>query len=91
MLPTLVLNTCPERIKSPTVHCLVHPGFDADERTEFEEYLHSYIQYVASTTNDILLIVSDGESFDNEQMCQFVRMRMIEGISLYLSLHDGGM
>ncbi len=72
------------------VHYLVHPGFDAGEHPEFESYLHAYIEHIAQETNDILLIVSDGESFDLEQIRKFAHLDIIEGISLYLSLHDGG-
>ena len=43
----------------PRVHCLVHPGFDAGNHPGFEAYLHGYIEYIATQTKDILLIVSD--------------------------------
>lgn len=75
----------------PRVHCLVHPGFDAGNHPEFEASLHQYIEYIATKTKDILLIVSDGEIFDGEQRKHFAHLYMIEWISLFLWLHDGGM
>lgn len=69
----------------------MHPGFDAGEHPEFESCLHAYIEYIAQETSDMLLIVSDGESFDLEQIRQFAHLDIIEGIALYLSLHDGGL
>lgn len=79
-----------EESPSPVVHCIVHPGFDAGEQPDFEAYLHGYIEYIASTVWDVILFVSDGESFDEEQVRQFELVRMIEGVSMFLSLHDGG-
>jgi hypothetical protein len=76
---------------APVVHCIVHPGFDAWDQPDFEAYLHSYIEHIASRTQDVILLVSDGESFDEEQVRQFTLIRMIEGISMFLSVHDGGL
>jgi hypothetical protein len=64
--------------QTPRVHCLVHPGFDTGNHPDFEAYLHGYIEYIATQTKDILLIVSDGEVFDEEQQKQFLHMHMIE-------------
>jgi len=76
---------------APRVHCLVHPWFDVWEHEEFESYIHGYIDYIAKTTHDVLLLVSDGERFDFEQLEQFAYIDIIEAISLYLWLHDGGL
>lgn len=73
-----------------TIHCLVHPGFDAFEHPEFEANIHLYIQEVAKTANDILLIVSDGERFDLEQMKQFALLDIIEAIAFYISVDVRG-
>jgi hypothetical protein len=72
------------------VHCLVHLGYDGWDYLEFENAIQNYISYIAWRTNDILIIISDGESFDNEQLTQRIHMQIIEWISLYLWLHDGG-
>lgn len=85
------MNSTPTTAQElPNVHCLVHPWFDAFEHPEYEGYIHAYIEYIARETNDILLIVSDGESFDLEQMRQFALLDAIEAIVHYVSFNDGG-
>lgn len=72
------------------VHCIVHPWFDHGEHPEFEANVHLYIDFIARETNDILLIATDGERFDLEQLREFALLDIIEAVSLYLSLNDGG-
>lgn len=73
------------------VHCLVHPWFDAFNHEEFEAYIHTYIAHIAQNTNDILLIVSDWESFDREQIKKFAHLDILEAIAMYIWLQDGGL
>ncbi len=75
-------------VSEKNVHCLVHPGFDIWEHPKFEGNIIAYINDIASKTNDILLIVTDWERFDNEQLLQFARLDIIEAISLFLGLQD---
>lgn len=72
----------------PNIHCLVHPWFDTWEHENFEASLYQYISHIAEATNDILLIVTDGESFDKTQLEKFAHLDVIDAISLYLSLKD---
>lgn len=77
-------ETTPD-LNSQTIHCLVHPGFDVYDQPEFESYLHGYIENIAKTTNDILLIVSHGERYDLEQMRQFALLDIIQAIGFFLA------
>lgn len=71
------------------IHALVHPGFDSWEHPKFEKDLLNYIDEIAKEVHSVLLLVSDGEMFDQEQQKQFTLLRMIEGVSLYIWLHTG--
>lgn len=77
--------------RESNVHCLVHPWFDSWEHLEFEANIHAYIDYIALKTNDVLLIVTDWENFDLDQLKEFALMDIIDYISLYLSLNDWGL
>jgi hypothetical protein len=44
----------------------------------------NYIDEIAKEVHSVLLLVSDGEMFDQEQQKQFTLLRMIEGVSLYI-------
>jgi hypothetical protein len=72
----------------PKVHCLVHPGFDYWDHPEFEESVRCYIDHIAYKTNDILLIVSDWESLDNEQRRQWSHIQMLDWIWVFLLLYE---
>lgn len=78
-------SASPELVPVDAVHCLVHPGFDAGEHPEFERNIFRYIDSLAGRVNDVLLIISDGESFDESQLQEWHMLRTIEGIAQYLS------
>lgn len=79
------MNQTPSPDNDQIIHCLVHPGFDAFEHPEFEANILEYISHIAARTQDVLLIISDGERLYEEQMRKFALLDTVQTIAFFLA------
>lgn len=73
----------------PSIHCLVHLGWDRWEYPDFEASLRGYIDHIARSVWDVLIFVSEWQRCDVEQVYQRAHIGMMRNIFYFLSLYNG--